>query len=487
MKPIIATLFIALLFVGCQSKNQKPEMPNIVILLADDMGYGDVQALNETSKIATPNLNRLSEEGITFTDAHTPSAVCTPTRYGLLTGRYCWRSRLKRGVQNGYGPPLIETSRATIASLLKQAGYTTGVVGKWHLGLGFQKDNNDNFDFSKPVTYSPNDVGFDYSFIIPASLDFPPYSYIENHNITDFPSIAENANSFPRYWRKGERSPNFNMEETLDHLLGKATTFIDKNANKQAPFFLYFPFTAPHKPVFPHRRFKGKTEVGPYGDFVHQVDWTVGQVLKKLKDLNIEKETIVFYTSDNGSYMYRYNAFVEDHVDDETIQGYAENHHTANYVFRGTKADIWEAGHHVPFFVRWPGHFSPGTKIDTTICLTDIFSTVAEILNLQKKQGSAEDSYSFVPLLTNKSSEYSRAPVIHHSGGGMFAIRKGDWKLVLGNGSGGREKPKGKAFQEPYQLFNLKDDIGETEDVIAKYPKIAAELEKECLEIKGSD
>ncbi len=487
MKSFYLVIACAFVLTACSTKVKTPENPNVIIILADDMGYGDVQALNETSKIPTPNLNRLAEEGITFTDAHTPSAVCTPTRYGLLTGRYCWRSRLKRGVLNGYSMPLIESDRPTIASLLKLAGYNTGIVGKWHLGLGFQKTTEGQFDFSQALDYSPNDAGFDYSYVIPASLDFPPYIYVENHEITEFPSEPVEKHDFPAYWREGERSPQFVMEESLDHLLGKANSFIEKHANKENPFLLYFPLTAPHKPVLPHKRFKGSTELGPYGDFVHQVDYTVGEVLRKLDELKINDNTIVIYTSDNGSFMYRYHPYETDHVEDETIQAFAANNHTSNGVFRGTKADIFEAGHHVPFFVRWPDKFGGGRKISNTICLTDIFSTLAEIVKSPKPEGSAGDSYSVYSLLEEKNEEYSRAPVIHHSGAGMFAIRKGDWKLILGNGSGGREKPRGTVFQEPYQLFNLKEDLGETEDVIAKYPRLAAELEAECLEIKGDD
>jgi len=488
MKLNAILLICLLVFLGCTKENQEEKNPNIVIILADDMGYGDVQSLNPDSKIPTPNLNKLAEEGITFTDAHTPSAVCTPTRYGLLTGRYCWRSRLKRGVQNGYGPPLIETRRSTIASLLKNKSYHTGIVGKWHLGLGFQKDSLGQFDFTKNLTYSPNDVGFDYSYIIPASLDFPPYVYIENHEISQYPSISEPANKFPAFWRKGERSPEFVMEETIDHLLEKANGFIERQAQNENPFLLYFPLTAPHKPVLPHTRFRGETDLGPYGDFIHQVDWTVGEVLKKLDELEIANNTIFIYTSDNGSFMFRVTRDKQGHVADETIQAYNENNHTSNFVFRGTKADIWEAGHRVPFFVRWPNNLKGGVKVEETICLTDIYATLADIIEIEKPESAAPDSYSFGPLILNsENSSYSRPPVIHHSGSGMFAIRKEEWKLVLGNGSGGREKPKGKPFEKPFQLFNLKDDISEKNDLINELPEIAKELEDDCMNIIGDD
>ena len=237
--------------------------PHIVLIMADDMGFGDVAALNPDSKIPTPHLDQLSRDGMTFLDAHSPSAVCTPTRYALVTGRYCWRSKLKRGVLNGYGPPLIEKDRPTLASVLKSAGYTTGVVGKWHLGLGFAKLDDGQFDFRQSVNHGPNDLGWDHSFIIPASLDFPPYVYLQNHEITQFPSIREPARKFPAFWRSGERAPDFDMAECLDRLTSEAVRFISQHATESRPFFLYFPLTAPHKPVFPHPRFRGEDEPRP--------------------------------------------------------------------------------------------------------------------------------------------------------------------------------------------------------------------------------
>ena len=462
--------------------------PNIVFILADDMGYGDVHALNPKSRIPTPHLDRLAASGMTFTDAHTPSAVCTPTRYGLLTGRYCWRSRLKRGVLNGYGAPLIEQDRQTVAGFLKQTGYHTGIVGKWHLGLELPRSaDGKKLDFSKPVRNGPPQRGFDYSYIIPASLDFPPYVYIENGKATNAETVIQKGVGFPGFLREGPRSKDLVMENCLDDLLKQATRYIHQQSQTDQPFFLYFPLPAPHKPVIPHSRFQGKTKLGLYGDFVAQVDWTVGEVLRTIRETGIEEDTLVIYTSDNGSYMYR-NDDKPDHVTDASVQAYQSKHHTSNHVFRGTKADIWEAGHHVPFLVRWPGKIDPGSQCKETICLTDFFATAAEIAGQALPENGAPDSFSLVTLFQGQSWKKPRAPVIHHSAAGMFAIRTGKWKLVLGNGSGGRQAPRGKPFQKPYQLFDMEKDIQEQQNVINKHPEVASKLEALCeaIRTKGS-
>lgn len=462
------------------------EAPNVVIVMADDMGYGDVRALNPRSRIPTPHLDRLAAQGMTFLDAHTPSAVCTPTRYGLLTGRYSWRTRLKSGVLNGYGEPLIEPGRETIGSFLRAQGYATGVVGKWHLGLGFAKTAAGAFDFSKPVDDGPHTRGFDYSYIIPASLDFPPYVYIRNGKITAFPLTEQPAIRFPRFMRKGERAPDLDPAKVLDDLVREASGFIARQAKRAEPFLLYMPLTAPHKPTWPHKRFRGKTKLGPYGDFIAQVDAAVGGVLQALDKAGAAGDTLVIYTSDNGSYMYRLDGAEErDHTDDETVQAYRSLNHTANYVFRGTKADIWEAGHRAPFFARWPGEIEPGGKQSEPICLTDIFATLAEVAGAALPEDAAEDSFSLAPLLRGGARTRPRAPIIHHSGGGMFAVRDGRWKLVAGNGSGGREAPKGKPFARPYRLFDLEADISERRNVIERYPAAANRLEQALERIRA--
>jgi arylsulfatase A len=476
-----------------------PERPHIVVILADDMGYGDVAALNPTSKIPTPNLDRLAAEGMTFSDAHSPSAVCTPTRYGLLTGRYCWRSPLKRGVLGGYSPPLLEEGRSTIADLLRGVGYRTAAVGKWHLGMALPRKEgakagaeatpwfgDPGIDFSGVITDSPIHHGFDRYFGVSASLDMAPYVYVRDDRFTMLPSEQQEAVPFPYFVRQGPRAKDFVIDEVLDRLADEAVAFIREASRGEKPFFLYLPLTAPHKPTQPHPRFRGRTALGEYGDFVAQVDATAGRVLQALQESGVADETLVVYTSDNGSYMRRYDESAEkDHVDDSTQHGFKASSHRANGPLRGTKADIWEAGHRVPFFVRWPGQVEAGSRCETTVCLTDLYATCAEVVDAALSRNMAEDSLSLVPLLRGTATVRG-APVVHHSVNGTFAIRDGRWKLVLGNGSGGREKPKGKPFQKPYQLFDLSTDLGETRDVAAAHPEWVARLEARLDEIQVS-
>jgi len=465
------------------------EPPNIVIILADDLGYGDVSPLNPASKIPTPSFERLAEQGMSFTDAHSPSAVCTPTRYGLLCGRYPWRSPMKRGVLGGYSRPLLNEDQQTIASLLKRAGYTTGCVGKWHLGLGWQWKNNSpkdinnmgiaggepgQVDYSQPLTFSPQTVGFDYSLIIPASLDMSPYLFVENGKVTAPVSSVQPGSRFPAFYRRGEWAEDFEMDAVLDRLTEAACSFIRRQAGDQSPFFLYFPLSAPHKPVWPHPRFEGKTELGPYGDFVAQVDWTVGEVIRSLDDAGATENTLLIVTSDNGSFMYRLPDRDPDHSADATVHGYNPRNHTANGPWRGTKADIYEAGHRIPFFIRWPGQVANGSINDQLLCQTDLLATCCEAAGVEFDPNQSEDSFSLMPLLRGESRQ--RPPVIHQSGNGHLAIRSATWKLIMSSGSGGREKPVGKAFEKPYQLYHLANDPGETTNLIGQHPQQAWDL-----------
>ena len=460
--------------------------PNVVVILADDLGFGDVAYLNPQSRIPTPNLDALARNGMAFANAHTPSGVCTPTRYGLLTGRYAWRTRLKSGVLNGYGEPLLAPDRPTIGTFLGAHGYRTAIVGKWHLGLGFAKTGSGDFDFARPVSDGPHTHGFDESFVIPASLDFPPYVYIRDGKITGFPLGRQPQLAFPRFMRAGELATDLDPSDVLDELVRQSAAFIQRQAREGRPFLLYLPLTAPHKPVWPAERFRGRTELGPYGDFVVQVDETVGSVMKAIDEAGVRESTLVIFTSDNGSFMYRLSGVSEpDHTGDETIQAYRSTNHTANYVYRGTKADIWEAGHRVPFFVRWPGEIEPGIVRRETVCITDVFATLAALVGAELPEDAAEDSFSLLPLLRGRTWDRPRAPVIHHSSRGMFAIRDGRWKLIAGNGSGGREKPAGKPFGRPYQLYDLEADPSERRNLYDRNPIVAERLEQALERIRA--
>jgi arylsulfatase A-like enzyme len=471
--------------------------PNIVIILADDMGYGDVGTLNPDSRIPTPNIDRLAAEGMTFTDGHSPSAVCTPTRYGLMAGRYAWRTRLEQGVLGGYSLPLIEPDRPTIASLLQGAGYRTGAIGKWHLGmqLPLQKEKgldlevwegDPGINFTGQITDSPIHHGFDYFFGVSASLDMAPYVYIQNDHFTMVPELEQPAVDFPHFVRKGPRSSDFAIDAVLDRLTQEAVDFIGQSKDNPQPFFLYLALTGPHKPTQPHQRFRGKTKLNEYGDFVYQVDWSVGQVLEAIDATGASDNTLVLCTSDNGSYMYLFDdSMPSDHVADSTQQGYFRKHHRANGPLRGTKADIWEGGHRIPFFARWPTQIAAESRSAATVCLVDLFATCAEVAGLKIPDGAAEDSCSLISAFRGECFERP-VPLVHHSANGTFALRHKQWKLVLGSGSGGREKPIGRPFEKPYQLFDLSIDLGECQDVASLHPEVVEQLTARFGEIRST-
>ena len=455
-----------LLASGCSPTDGEP--PNIVFILADDMGYGDPGSYNPASRIPTPSIDRLADEGLRFTDAHTPSAVCSPTRYGILTGRYAWRTQLQSGVLWGYSPALIEDGRLTIASLLQSHGYRTAAVGKWHLGLG----SGDRTDYSQPLRPGPNAAGFDYFFGIPASLDMTPYVYVENEHVveaaTDSIASSEGRRSGgDGFWRGGAIAPGFRHIDVLPTLTDRAVTFIEEQEGSASPFFLYLAFSAPHTPWLPTTEFVDRSGAGPYGDFVTQVDAAVGSVLDALSRTSSDDNTLVFVTGDNGA-----------HWLESDIQ---EHGHRANGNLRGQKADIWEGGHRVPLIARWPGRITPGTSSDETVCLADLLATVADIVGATVPPDAGEDSYSILPVLLGERSESPlREATVHHSLSGMFAIRQGQWKLILGLGSGGFSEPRSlePAPGEPEgQLYNLDDDPGETLNLHLDRPDIVARLQ----------
>jgi arylsulfatase A len=449
---------------GC-ARSKSSRLPNIVYILADDMGYGDPQLNNPESKIPTPNMDRIGREGMRFTDAHSPSAVCTPTRYGLLTGRYCWRSRLKKSVLWGYSPSLIEPDRTTVPSFLRTHGYATAGVGKWHLGLGSEETT----DYSKPLNPCPIDLGFDYFFGIPASLDMEPYLYVENDHATEQPIGEIEERDMPGFYRGGPIAPDFKHIEVMPTITGKAVGFIDDHmmSESESPFFLYFPLTAPHTPWLPTDDVVGKSKAGVYGDFVAQVDNTVGLVLDALDRHGIADNTLIILTSDNGA--------DERYIDPEF-------RHEANGELRGQKADIWDGGHRIPFFARWPERIQAGSECDETICLTDLLATCVDLMGDTLPTNAGEDSYSILPALLGETSDSPiREATVHHSISGMFSIRQGDWKLVLGVGSGGfnvwnAEDDVPKPGESAGQLYNLADDYSETTNLYGERPDIVERM-----------
>jgi len=464
----LAIVLLILCASGCRPTTEQ-KLPNIVYILADDLGYGDLQCYNPQSKIPTPQLDQLASEGRRFTDAHSPSGVCTPTRYGVLTGRYSWRTHLKSGVLWGYSPNLIDINRTTVASLLQSAGYATAGVGKWHLGLGEVEPT----DYRQPLRPGPLDHGFDYYFGIPASLDMDPYVFFENDRVVELPTDSIGASAMRRnggegYWRAGPISPSFRHIDVLPVLAEKATAFIDKQAssNPEQPFFLYLPLSAPHTPWLPTEDFVGRSQAGPYGDFVTQVDWTVGQVVATLHRLNLEKNTLLIVTSDNGA-----------HWRAGDIERYG---HRANGNLRGQKADIWEGGHRVPLIARWPDSIPAGTVSNELMTHTDLLATLAAIVGVGVPENAAEDSYNMLPaLLATPYDIPIREAAVFHSSRGMFAIRQGPWKYIEGLGSGGFSEPREiePVPGEPAgQLYNLDEDPGEETNLYDDHPEIVERL-----------
>ena len=377
-------LILAFLALTCTSFASDAKKPNIVFILADDLGYGDLGCYNKDSKIPTPNLDRLAREGTRFTDAHAPTSVCSPTRYAILTGRYSWRTRLQRGVLGPWDKPLIAAERLTVASLLKQHGYTTACIGKWHLGLNWQTkdgqspstrdDPMSNVDFTKPIADGPTTRGFDHYFgtIVP---NYPPYCFIENDHTVGIPSVRDTGRA-DQFNIPGPMLPGWKLVNILPELTRHAVTWIEDTAKTQKPFFLYLPLTSPHFPVVPAPEFIGKSKAGAYGDFVFQTDWTVGQVLEALERNKLADNTLIMVSSDNGA----------------AGRSYAP--------LRGAKTSIYEGGHREPFVARWPGKIKAGSVCEDTICLNDLMATCAEIVSAKLPDNAGEDSVSILTATT---------------------------------------------------------------------------------------
>jgi arylsulfatase A len=469
--------------------------PNIIHILCDDLGYGDVKCLNPEGKIATPHMDGIASRGMVFTDAHSSSSVCTPTRYGVMTGRYNWRTKLQSGVTGGLSPRLIEPGRLTVAAMLKQSGYDTACIGKWHLGMGMkvkpgqtvseltiESDAQANsVDFTAPIVDGPNAVGFDYYFGISASLDMVPYCFIKNDRVTVQPTEsmkllmnATNRNQ-ESFTRTGPGAPGFKGEDVLPTFTKEAVSYIQ--SHKEKPFFIYMPLNSPHTPILPSPEWQGRSGISLYADFVMQTDDAIGQVISALKEAGLHDNTLVIVTSDNGC------------SPSADFAGLAKQGHNPSYHFRGNKADIFDGGHRVPYLVQWPSTVKAGSKCDQTLCLLDFMATAAEIAGVKLPDTAAEDSHSYLSQLKGATDQPVRSSIVHHSINGSFAIREGSWKLELCPDSGGwsdprpagKGKAKGKAKAPsttlpPLQLYDLATDIGETKNLAADQPERVAQL-----------
>ncbi len=461
-----------------QASSTTPEKPNIIFILADDLGYGDVQCLNPEGKIATPNMDRIAREGMTFTDAHSGSAVCTPSRYCVLTGRYCWRSELQTGVlirqwkPNPEGsdpiateisktPPLIAADRPTVGGLLQQQGYHTACIGKWHLGLTFPDLKN----WNDPILDGPTTRGFNTYFGVSDSLDVPPFDFVENDRLTKKPAVIKT------WIRTGPAAADFEASEALPILAGKSVEYLEQRKKAGGPFFLYFPLTSPHTPIAPSAAWKGKSGINAYADFVMESDWAVGEVLKALDRLDLAKDTLIIFSSDNGCSPQPAN-----------YKELAKHGHHPSGPFRGAKADIWDGGHRMPLLVRWPGHIAAGSKYAEPVSLTDFMATAADLTGAKLADNAAPDSVSILPALLGKTDKPLRDYIVYHSIKGNFAIQQGKWKLELCPGSGGWSAPNDEnALAKglpPVQLYDTSADIAEKKNLQAEHPEIVERLTK---------
>ncbi len=481
MPHTVIPLFIAALLLA-SSATAETQRPNIIVIYTDDQGFGDASVLNPDAKFETPNLDRLASEGISFTNGHSSDSVCTPSRYGLLTGRYSWRTTKKTGVQGADTPALIAKGRMTLASLLRADGYNTAMVGKWHLGMDIPGTLGKR-DFSKPIKDMPLDKGFDYFYGIPASLNYGYLAWIEGRYTKVPPTLytAKKPNDrhmdyriMPHYFKTAEEAkalhgavpievaPDFVDTECLARFIEKSIEWMEGKAEAAKagkPFFLYLPFTSPHYPVAPRPEFWGKGEAGGYGEFVIETDYHVGRVLAYLEEAGLDENTLIFFSSDNGP-------------ERSWIERIEEFNHDSSGIYKEGKRSIYEGGHRVPFFARWPaGIKSPGRSWEKLVGQVDILATVAELIGAEIPHEAGEDSQSFYSVLRDPKSDAKRLPLLNHSINGRFSITEGKWKLIMPHKNLKRE------------LYDLENDPGEENNVYAKNAEIAANLERKITEI----
>lgn len=456
-------LFAVVIMGNVTIASDNGSLPNIVFILVDDMGYGDPRPFNQASKIHMPNIEKLAEQGMIFTDAHAAGPLCHVSRYGLLTGQYPFRANSGAWSKQA----TIDADRMTIASLLQSHGYQTAMVGKWH--LGFDEDGYD-----KPLPGGPVDRGFDTFFGIRASTDIPPYFYIRNRKAVQPPvdTIAANASEGwspiqGAFWRAGGIAPDLQLEDVLPRLTNEAISVINnhRNANGTSPMMLYLAYPAPHTPWLPSKEFAGKSNVGMYGDFAMMVDHMIGQVLAALDHRGMKKNTLVFFSSDNGPVWYR--------------QDRKRFNHSSVGSLRGMKADAWEGGHRMPFIARWPGRVKEGSRSDQMISFCDMLATFADLTNTNLPEGAGPDSFSFLPILLGHDDAI-RPSLAIQAGRKLMAFRSGPWKLITGRGSGGfSDKEKKEVTKSEGQLYNLAEDVQESHNLYDDYPEIVRRLTNE--------
>jgi arylsulfatase A len=471
----------------------KTEKPNIIIILADDMGYGDASCLNDASKINTVHMDQMAADGIKFTDAHASSSVCTPSRYGILTGRYAWRGALRRGVLGPYAPTLIEEEVETLPQKLKEYGYNTAIIGKWHLGMDwscrdeFPADaawgSDEIVDYAWKVDYEagigggPRSAGFDYYFGVDVP-NFPPYCFIENRKTFGVPTVDKPDTMFGA---PGPMLEGWDLQQIMPELVKRTENYIREQANNDQPFFLYFSLTGPHNPICPTPEFRGKSDAGIYGDFVLQMDDAVGRVRKTLEECGITENTLVLFASDNGSPGRNGSAEAPGTV----IETFG---HSPSWILRGMKADTWDGGHRIPFFATWPGHIKAGSECDQLTSLSDIFATCMEIVG-GELPGTAEDTINILPYLEGeKTVEPLRKILVHHGLNGLFGIRHNQWKYIAGTGSGGFSPDPGVSCYDPEgQLYDMDADIREKQNLYFEESEKVHELRHMLLEARDRD
>jgi arylsulfatase A-like enzyme len=499
---------LTFLLVGCDNSKIQSNLdkPNIIFILADDLGYGDISCYNNQSKIKTPNIDRLAQEGMKFNDAHSPSTVCTPSRYGFMTGRMPFRLNYKGVFTGAGGPCLITDERITIAEMLKNQGYETALFGKWHVGLTFydslgnpiNKNGLDavkKIDFARKIKGGPIHQGFDhffgtascpttdwlYAYIEHDSVPVPPYGIVDKTNLPKHPYSKDN--------RSGMIAENFDLQKVDEVFLQKSISFLESKANNPSnqPFFLFHSTQAVHLPSFANPDYQNKSGAGPHGDFIHQLDDHVGILMETLKKNNLDRNTLIIMSSDNGPEVPTTIAMRRDHF------------HDGARPWRGVKRDNWEGGHRVPFIAWWPGKINPGLESDQTICLTDLMSTFADILHIELPDDAAEDSYSILPALVSGSYDKPLRPfTLHQTMRLGLAIRSGSWKYLDHKGSSGNNYENGgewgmkqfalpeSAPEAPGQLYDLETDPGETTNLYDIYPEKVNELKKVLDETKRS-